>query len=305
MADSPPGEEDSSLLCGQREPENLLGDPAGPLAALAPILPAAVEARSDGAPLAQFNAKVTGVEDEDALVLDPTMQPQVLDDDADLALKHDDAKGDDSANSPDDAVAPPAGAADLAMDGDLREDEGSALLDVELENVDPSSAELTDDIDADRLAGSGSGGGPEDFDPSVWRPVFPASGGGGDARGADEPAAVLEEELPEEAAVELAAHVDYDKVEEMPMSDVSEDDEVAEFVSGIGAEAQNDAPDQELTGEPEETAAGEPEDFQELLEDTIRRILREELAGDMGQRLSQNIQKMIRDQVEEAISKRS
>lgn len=37
------------------------------------------------------------------------------------------------------------------------------------------------------------------------------------------------------------------------------------------------------------------------LEETIRRVIREELSGEMGQRLSKNIQRMIRDQVASAL----
>jgi hypothetical protein len=59
-----------------------------------------------------------------------------------------------------------------------------------------------------------------------------------------------------------------------------------------GDETPDEAPD-----------SGTPPDSGEL-EDTIRQIIREELAGDMGQRLSQNIRRMIRDEIAVAILRR-
>ena len=40
------------------------------------------------------------------------------------------------------------------------------------------------------------------------------------------------------------------------------------------------------------------------MEDLVRRMIREELAGEMGQRLSQNIKRMIRDEIAHAMQRR-
>jgi hypothetical protein len=61
-----------------------------------------------------------------------------------------------------------------------------------------------------------------------------------------------------------------------------------------GGALVSDAEPEPVLAEAGETAAGSGDD---ALEETVRRILREELAGEMGQRLSKNIQRMIREEI--------
>ena len=81
--------------------------------------------------------------------------------------------------------------------------------------------------------------------------------------------------------------------------DVGDDtaDEVAAAEDGAGDMGEGGG------DEPEPADSGATPDAQEL-EDTIRRVLREELAGEMGRRLSQNLQRMIRDEVAKTMLRR-
>jgi len=290
-----------------QESDSEAGIDAGADEATLVLTVGSVEARDDGVPEIPQGAEVTDAEDGGDLVLDPTMRAQALEDTTTTVTK-----GDDPDISLDDSVTSEAESAGAASDGDVNKDAGSALPDIGLEGVGPSSVNFSDDFESDRGSGEDGGdnlttegGEQQDFDPTVWPPVLSDVEKGADAGDADDSVAALEDDGPEEAIEELATQVDDDKLEEMPVSDQSEDDKETESASEVEGETRGETPEGILTEEPGETADDAPEDFQELLEDTIRRILREELSGDMGQRLSQNIQKMIRDQVAEAMPPRA
>ena len=79
-----------------------------------------------------------------------------------------------------------------------------------------------------------------------------------------------------------------------------------EALEEAGGDAGDDTADEVVVaGDTGEGAGDEPEppDAQEL-EDTIRRVLRDELSGEIGQRLSQNLRRMIRDEVAQAMLRR-
>ena len=83
--------------------------------------------------------------------------------------------------------------------------------------------------------------------------------------------------------------------------DHSDSDREAFFDEVSGDQPAEDADSNSATGEPHSTSA--MPDMGEM-EETIRRVIREELSGEMGERLSRNIRKMIHDQIEEQISRR-
>ena len=71
------------------------------------------------------------------------------------------------------------------------------------------------------------------------------------------------------------------------------------FVSGRIDASGDGTGDAETTDSEPEAAPGARE-----LEDTIRRIIREELSGEMGRRMSDNLRRMVRDEVARAMLRR-
>jgi hypothetical protein len=63
---------------------------------------------------------------------------------------------------------------------------------------------------------------------------------------------------------------------------------------------QDDAGQDDAGDEPEFAHGADARE----LEETIRRVVREELAGEMGQRLTRNIQRMINEQIAEEMRRR-
>jgi len=132
----------------------------------------------------------------------------------------------------------------------------------------------------------------------------------GEEMSADEPPA-------EESSAEESASEETD-ADEAAAEEASTEEASAEEASAEGAPEQDDAaPDEAMTGEvatygaeADEAAPAASDSPPEAafdmaeVEETVRRVLRDELEGEMGQRLSKNIQRMIREEVARAMLRR-